>query len=134
MILSCANEPPAGNIYCRLLPDNREIIELGNFFKNIMHNGKNLRFMIQEVSRESVPESAIISSDVVERMIRLGQFSMGRITVQLSNKLAATSISLCLDDGEPYTISRFPRTLLQDEDLQTSSISLPFYHDLLLTT
>ena len=133
-MISCANEPPVGNIYCRLLPDSREIIELGNFFKNAMQGGRNFRFLIQEVSRESFPESAIINSDIVERMIRLGQFSMGRIAVQLSNQLAATTISLCLDDGKSYTISRFPRSLLQDETLQTSSIPFPFCRGLLLTT
>lgn len=98
-----------------------------------MQGGRNLRFVIQQVYRETSPESVIISSDVVERMIRLGQFSMGRITIQLSNQLAETTISLCLDEGETYTISRFPRSLLQDEDFKKSSLSLLFRHGLLLT-
>ena len=85
-----------------------------------MQGGRNLRFVIQEDYREAFPESAVISTDVVERMIRLGQFSMNRITVQLSSQLATTTISLCLDNGESYTISRFPRSLLQDEDLKKS--------------
>lgn len=58
---------------------------------------------------------------------------MSRITVQLSNQLAATNISLCLDNGESYSISRFPRSLLQDEDYKKSSIPLLSCQDSLLT-
>lgn len=98
-----------------------------------MQGGRNLLFVIQEVYREPFPESVIINSDVVQKMIRLGQFSMDRITIQISNQLAETTISLCLDDGESYTISRFPRSLLPDEDYKRSSISLLLRYDLLLT-
>lgn len=97
-----------------------------------MQGGNNLQFVIQEVYREAFSESAIISSGVIERMIRHGQFNMSRITVQLSSQLAVTRISLCLDDNESYTISRFPRSLLQDEDYKRSSIPLRFCRGLVL--
>ena len=88
--------------------------------------------MIQEVHRENSAESAAISSDVIERMIRQGQFSMSKITLQLSSKLAETEISLCLSNAETYTISRFPRSLLQDEDYKRSSIPCSVSLDLSL--
>ena len=89
--------------------------------------------MIQEVYRESLWESAVISSDVIERMIRQGQFSMSRITVQISSKLAATKISLCLDDVETYTISRFPRSLLQEDNYKRGLLLFHFRWGSLLT-
>lgn len=99
-----------------------------------MQGGRNLLFVIQEVYREPFSESVIISSDIVQKMIRFGQFSMDRITIQISNQLAETTISLCLDDGESYTISRFPRSLLRGEESKRSSISLLLCGGLLLTT
>lgn len=48
-------------------------------------------------------------------MITQFEFKLGKITVQLSGKLSETEIFLCMKDGELHTISRFPRSLLQDE-------------------
>ena len=41
---------------------------------------------------------------------------MSPITVQLSEKLAVTEISLSLSEGEVFPISRFPRSLLDEDD------------------
>lgn len=45
---------------------------------------------------------------------------MIKINIELSNKLAAAEISLCHGPEGPFRISRFPRSLLQDEDLSQS--------------
>ena len=80
----------------------------------------DLYFIIQEEHRGEQAKQAFISPDVIERMIRTCQFKMSKINVELSNKLAATEISLCLGPEGPFPISRFPRSLLQDEDLSQS--------------
>ena len=72
-------------------------------------------FVIQEKHRGQHAKQVFISPDVIERMITQYEFRLGKITVELSSKLSETEISLCLREGEPYTISRFPRSLLQDE-------------------
>lgn len=81
-----------------------------------MQDGFNPHFLIQEVNREHYSECVVVSSDVIERMIRRGQFSMSKITVQISREFAATNISLCLNNVDTYTISRFPRSLVQDDE------------------
>ena len=88
--------------------------ELGNFFKHYVQSGCNPHFVIEELQRGWISELAV-SSDVIDRMIRQRHFGMGKIVVHLSNKLATTKISLCLDGVEKYTVSRFPRSLLQDD-------------------
>lgn len=91
-----------------------------------MQSGCNPYFLIQEEYRKEISESLTITSNVIERMIRQGQFSMSKIAVQISHELATTKISLCLDNFETYTISRFPRSLLQDDSFQKGSNCLFF--------
>lgn len=81
-----------------------------------MQDGFKPHFLIQEVNQEQYSESVVVSTDVIERMIRRGQFSMSKITVQISREFAYTNISLCLNDVDTYTISRFPRSLMQDDE------------------
>ena len=65
----------------------------------------------------------ILALDVIERMIRQSQFKMGNITVQLSSKLSESEISLCFGDGEPFLISHFPRSLVQEDDIRERTLS-----------
>ena len=65
----------------------------------------------------------VMSFDVIERMIRQSQFKIGKITVQLSSKFSEFGISLDFGDGEPFFISRFPRSLMQDDDIRERTLS-----------
>ena len=100
-----------GHIQCRLLPDSRDISELGKVLKEKVQDGREPYFMIQEKHRGQHARKVIMTFDIIERMIKNCQFKMGKITVQLSSKLAETEIFLCFKDGEPHMISRFPRSL-----------------------
>ena len=73
-------------------------------------------FIVQEEFRGRQAKYVTITSDVIERMIKHGQFKMNKVDVELSNKLANTEISLFFGSGDPCPISRFPRSLLQDDD------------------
>lgn len=55
---------------------------------------------------------------------------MSPITLHLSEKFASTEISLCLSEGEEFPISRFPRSLLEDDDRHESPKSPipPFFY------
>lgn len=105
-----------GHISCRLLEDSKEISELGKLMRNKLHSGHELSFVIQEEHQGQHAKQASISIDVIERMIRKRQFKMNTVSVQLSTKLAYTEILLHMGPGDVYPISRFPRSLLQDED------------------
>ena len=85
-----------------------------------MHSGNELYFVIQEAHRGQDAKRESVSTDVVERMIRNRRFKMTNISVQLSTKLAYTEILLHMGPGDMYPISRFPRSLLQDEDSKES--------------
>ena len=119
-----------GNIHCRLLEDSKEISELGKLLQNKMQHGHDLFFIIQEEHRGRDARQACITTEVIERMVRKCQFKMSNIRVKLSNQLSTTEILLYFGDEDKYPISRFPRSLLQDEDSRTSqsnySIVLPF--------
>lgn len=69
-------------------------------------------------------ERVVITSKIIERMIRQRKFAVSPITLQLSEKLAITEISLCLSEGEAFPISRFPRPLLNDDNHE--SLNSPF--------
>ncbi|KAF6221270.1 hypothetical protein HO133_002125 [Letharia lupina] len=75
--------------------DSKEISELGKFMRNKLQCGYELYFVIQEEHRGQHAKKVSVSTDVIERMIRKRLFKM---------------------DNEMYPISRFPRSLLQDED------------------
>lgn len=88
--------------------------------RNKLQSGNELYFVIQEEHRGQHAKQAPVSADVIERMIRKYQFRMNNVSVQLSTKLAYTEILLHMGPGDVYPISRFPRSLLQDEDLKES--------------
>lgn len=113
-----------GQILCRLPPDSRDVSELGRFLKGKLQHDREPYFVIQEKHRGQHAKQLIMSLDVVERMISQSQFKMGNITIHLSSKIAETEIFLCLKDGEPHSISRFPRSLLLDEDIKDSRYPL----------
>lgn len=121
----------AGNIHCRLPEDSKEISELGKLLRSKMQPpGDNLSFIIQEEHRGRYAKQACITTDVIERMVRKCQFKMNNIRLELSNQLATTEILLNFGAEGVYPISRFPRSLLQDEDSRISqskhTITLPF--------
>ena len=110
----------AGNIHCRLLEDSKEISELGRFLQNKLRSGHDLFFIIQEEHRGRYAKQACITTDVIERMVRECQFKMSSIRVELTNQLATTEILLHFGVNNVYPISRFPRSLLQDENSRIS--------------
>ena len=83
-----------------------------------MQKGDEPYFVIQEKYFEHQAMKIIMSVDIIERMIRQSRFKMGKITVQLSSRLSETEMSLYLGDGAPFLISRFPRSLVQDDDVR----------------
>ena len=88
--------------------------------KNRVASGHDLYFVIQEEHRAQDAKQATITIDVIERMIRNCQFKMSQISVELSNKLGTTEILLSLGLRRLYPISRFPRSLFQDEETKES--------------
>ena len=117
----------AGNIHCRLLEDSKEVCELGKLLQNKIQHGHNLFFIIQEEHRGRYAEQAYITTDVIERMVRKCQFKMRNISVKLSNQLATTEILLHFGTEDIYPISRFPRSLLHDEDSRISQSKNSIY-------
>ena len=114
-----------GQVHCRLLPESREISELGKFLREKTQHNSDPYFVIQEKHRGQQARKVVISADVIERMVTQYEFRLGKITVHLSSKLSETEIFLCLKDGAPNTISRFPRSLLQDDNGRESERLFP---------
>ncbi len=85
-----------------------------------LQSGHELYFVIQEEHRGQNAKKASFSTDVIEHMIRKCQFKMNKVIVELSTKLAYTEILLHMGPGDVYPISRFPRSLLQDEGSKES--------------
>ena len=88
--------------------------------RNKLQSGHELYFVIQEEHRGHHAKKASVSIDVIERMIMKSQFKMDKVIIELSSKLAYTEILLHMGPGDVYPISRFPRSLLQDEDSKES--------------
>jgi len=92
------------------------VSDVGHFLKNKSQVQPGVYFVVQEEHRGQRAKPIAITPDTIQRMINHCQFKMPKINVSLSNKLATTEILLYLGSGEPYPISKFPRSLLQDED------------------
>ena len=82
--------------------------------------GCDLYFVIQEEHKGHSAKQAFITSDIIDTMIRKGKFEMSHINVELSDKITDTEILLCIGAEGKNPISRFPRSLLQDEDPKQS--------------
>jgi len=109
-----------GQIQCRLLPESEEICQLGKFLKEKRMPGRELAFVVQEQHRGRHANSIAITPIVIDRMIGQRRFSLERISIRLSSKLAVTEMFLSIRDGELYMISRFPRSLLENEGVRES--------------
>ncbi|KAL8635069.1 MAG: hypothetical protein Q9228_007406 [Teloschistes exilis] len=107
-----------GEIHCRLLPESVEISELGKLLGERMAPGRNPAFIIQEKHSGQNAESREITPAAIDRMIGRRRFSLGKITLRLSSKLAVTEMFLTVNPGELLIISGFPRSLLQDEGVR----------------
>ncbi|KAL9606732.1 MAG: hypothetical protein Q9179_000088 [Wetmoreana sp. 5 TL-2023] len=110
-----------GEIHCRFLPESDEIYELGKFFKEKMVPDRNPAFIIQEKHRAQEAEATEITPYVIDRMIGKRRFYLGKITISLSSKLAVTEIFLSFNHGALFNISKFPRSLLEDEGIRAST-------------
>lgn len=95
-------------------------MELGKFLRNSIRNGNNPYFMIRETNNKLFTQRVTLDSNLIDRMIRQRSYKMKSITLQLSNKLAMSEISLFLNEEEIFPISRFPRSLLEEMDNQES--------------
>lgn len=121
-----------GSVLCRLAPNTAEISELGRFIKNKSWHDRDPFFLILEEHRPAEAAMRVpITSDVLDRMIRLREFRMGSVSIELKNKLAKTEIRLWFNDREMFYISGFPRSLFQDEKQTAGMIRLNSYsvHD-----
>lgn len=94
--------------------------ELGKLLQNKMHSDQDLYFVVQEEHRGRHAKQVCITADVIERMVRKRQFKMSSIRVELSSQLSTTEILLHFRTEDVYPISRFPRSLLQDQDSNLS--------------
>ena len=109
-----------GQIHCRLLPDTKELSELGKLLKEKLRNYKDLYFIIQEQHRGQQAKQITVTSELIERMVWKRQFKSANIDVKLSDKIAITEMYLCFGAEGSFPISRFPRSLLQDENMRES--------------
>ena len=116
----------SGNIFCRFAPGSGGIRALGEAFRkrSIDAYNRNLAehnpyFIVQDRRNGKEAVQHVIAAHVVNKMIRDAHFSLGQVTIQLSDKMAETTISLCFADSPAkpifYPISRFPRCLLEEE-------------------
>jgi hypothetical protein len=80
-------------------------------------------FIIQEEHHSEGAQKLPIAHDVIERMIRERQFTMRAASVKLSSRLAVNEIFLCIQSDQVYRISRFPRSLLQDDEFAGTSFT-----------
>ena len=112
--------PNLGHILCRLPNEAPEIFEIGKLLRD--SNVRNAHFTFQEHGCN--PQYFEIANRVVEDMISTLHFRMGKIQVRLLKKLAVVEASLCLkEEGERYSISGFPRSLVQDNSQAMSNMS-----------
>jgi hypothetical protein len=103
-------------------------MKLGHYMKLRATRSKNdPYFIIQEEHHSEDAQKLSIAHDIIERMIRERLFVMKAVSVKLSSRLAVNEILLCLEPDRVYFISRFPRSILQDDDFSTgmSSLILP---------
>ena len=121
----------AGNLHCRLLEDSQDVSELGKLLRDKIQHGNDVFFVVREEHQGRDAKQVHITNDVIERMVRKCQFKMSSILVELSNQLANTEILLRFGANDIYPISRFPRSLLQDDDFKPSqskySIIVPLH-------
>ena len=109
-----------GQIQCRFLAESEEIRELGRFLKEQRIAGRDLAFVIQEKYRGWQATSIKLDPLVIDRMIGQRRFNLGKITIKLSSKLAVSEIYFSVKDEGLFIISRFPRSLLEDEGIRES--------------
>ena len=121
----------SGHIVCRFPPGSEQVRALGEAFRkrstdafNRNHAEHNPYFVIMERRKEKDAHQVIISTATVDRMMADAHFSIGQITITLSDKIAETEICLCFGDqpSKPtfYPISGFPRCLVEEERKLTS--------------
>lgn len=119
-----------GSIHCRLASNTAEIGELGRFIKNRSWHDRDPFFLILEDCRPAEAATQIlITSNVLDHIIRLHKFWMGSVSIELTNKLAKTEMKLRLNEREMFYISGFPRSLFQDEKQTAGMILLHSYPD-----
>lgn len=82
--------------------------------------GRSPTFIVQEKHRGRHAKSVKIEPIVIDRMIGQRRFNLGKIALRLSSKLAVSEIFFSVMDGGLFTISRFPRSLLEDEGVRES--------------
>ncbi|KAF2230441.1 hypothetical protein EV356DRAFT_536374 [Viridothelium virens] len=111
----------SGRIACRLAHGTKEIGQLGRILMYRLKSGRDLCFIIQEERQTSeICQKIPISKGTIDSMIRLNQFNLGGVDIELANKLVSTEIKLCMDN-DCFPISGFPRRLTEDENLQLNS-------------
>ena len=70
-----------GHIHCRLLPESKELCELGKFMKQRWQSGQDPYFVIQDEHRGQEARQIDMTHEIIERMIRNRQFKMETITL-----------------------------------------------------
>jgi hypothetical protein len=90
------------------------MMKLGKYMK-FQATKSDPYFLIQEEHRAESAKKVAMAHEIIERMIRERQFMMKAFSINLSSALAHTEIRLCLKPELSYPISRFPRSLLQED-------------------
>ena len=115
----------AGLIMCRFPTRSEEIQSLGDSLRTRLrtaYGGDYIRhnpyFVIRERGKHQNAKQIILTSEMVDRMISIGEFRLDRIDIHLAHRMVETEILFCLGDqaSQPafYPISGAPRCLMED--------------------
>ncbi|PKY01131.1 hypothetical protein P168DRAFT_329858 [Aspergillus campestris IBT 28561] len=115
-----------GNILSRFPNNSEQILYLGQAFKqrsssmfNLGHRDHEPYFLIREKRRERDAQMYLVKHKTISDMMQHGTFSMNKVEVRLTQRMAETEILFCPegDRSHPtyYPISGFPRCLLDEE-------------------
>lgn len=102
-------------IQCKFPSASLEIRRLGEYFKNFTTKHFQPSFIIGEKNSTTEPLKIIITELLIQKMIMNASFEVETIKILVSNESAITTITLCISDGEEFSISGFPRALLSQE-------------------
>lgn len=97
------------------MSNGQELREVGRFLQTRMRPGQEVYFLAREEHHSRPLQEIKITSTIVEYMIMHGQLRLPEVGIDLSSKLVMIEISLFLGTGDLCPISRFPRSLLEDE-------------------
>ena len=86
---------------------------------NKLASNSQIYFVVQEEHNGRKAEHIQITSELLSKMITRGHFQIEH-WIRLTSKVVNTEILLSLGRDGTYPISRFPRSLLEDQEILPS--------------